>query len=252
MMKKNFFVAALLLLGTATYAQVGINTTNPRATLDVVAKIPSGASNANIKDGIIVPNVDRGRAKAMGDNTTPRVTESTLIYINNVSTGSATGSAINVTAPGYYYFDSQASPSPGLWQALRPANVDLNGFQLVIPPHNQFTADFSNHSNSNFDSDGWWIISKSSVNSASNRPARMTIVYEYQGVVFNINKLYPQLTAGNNASFPDAYTANMINIANNGTGGKTRLTVSIVRTDNLVSNWEGTFYLNALLARKIN
>ncbi|HCA05954.1 hypothetical protein [Chryseobacterium sp.] len=247
---KTISAAATLCWFASMNAQVGINNSTPKATVDITARTPVGVSNPNLKDGILIPNVDRARAQAMGNNSSPAVPESTMIYVNNITTGTATGSAINISAPGYYYFDPAALPSPGIWQALRPTNVDLYGFQVKIPPHNQYAADFSNHSVSTYDNDNWWVISKTSVNTTGGQPARMTIIYEYQGSALNITNLYPQLTAGNNSSYPDVYTANIISIANTG-AGKTRLTVSVVRAESL-SNWQGIFYLNALFARKIN
>nr|WP_315027493.1 hypothetical protein [uncultured Chryseobacterium sp.] len=253
-MKTKFRFTAAIILACPLFssAQVGINTTAPRATVEMIARIPTGTTTPQIKDGLIIPNIDRARAQAIGDNTTTLTPFSTLVFVSNVATGSAAGSAANITTPGYYYFDTAALPAPGLWQPIRPTNVDLYGAQLRIPPHSQYTADFTNHSNTGYDSDNWWVISKSSVNFTTNQTARMTIVYEFQGTPFNINNLYPQLTAGNNSGFPDIYTANVVALANNGTGGKTRLTVSVGRVDSSASNWQGTFLLNVLLARKLN
>lgn len=249
-MKKKYS-SLFLIINVATYAQIGINNSNPKTTIEVTALYPTGITNPQIKDGIIIPNIDRARAQAIGNNTNPVTPLSTLVYINNVVTGGATGSAINITAPGFYYFDTLALPAPGLWQPIRPTNIDIYGTQLIIPPHKQYIADFSNHSNATYDSNNWWVISKTSVNSATDQPARMTIVYEFQGTPFNINNLYPQLTAGNNSSYQDVYTANVISINNNGSNGKTRLTVSIARVDSYTGNWAGTFLLNTLLARKL-
>ncbi|ASE61849.1 hypothetical protein CRN76_10470 [Chryseobacterium indologenes] len=253
-MRKNLIITtALILYGTdLTNAQVAINNTSPKATLDITAKNATGTTNPNIKDGILIPTLDRARAQAIGNNSSPAVTESTLIYVSNTTTGTNTGSAINILVPGFYYFDSNTLPAPGVWQAIRPSNVDLFGFQVKIPPHNQYVSDFSNHSNTSYDNDNWWVISKSSSNAVTNQPARMTIVYEYQGTPLNLTNLYPQFTAGNNSGFPDVYVINIVSILNNGTGGKTRLTVSIARSDNFNSNWQGTFFINSLFVRKIN
>lgn len=152
----------------------------------------------------------------------------------------------------------------------KPSNVEIYGAQLTIPPHSGSSApiaDWTNHTNSSFDTgtgtDAWWIISKSSVasafgtanaNSGFTNSSRMTLVYEYQGAPFNVTNMYPILTAGNNSSFPDVFTASFVSLAN--VGGKTRLTVSVARVDFMgtnagnSSNWAGTFLLNVLLARK--
>ena len=151
-------------------------------------------------------------------------------------------------------------------------NVEIYGTQVKIPPHAAAltpVADWSNHTNSSYDtsnpndsSDTWWIISKSSVSavmsSNSSSASRMMIVYEYQGTPFNLTNLYPILTNGNSSSYPDVYSPSFISLANNGTSGKTRLTVSVTRVDLIstnaanLSNWAGTFLLNLLLARRTN
>lgn len=76
----------------------------------------------------------------------------------------------------------------------------------------------------------------------------MQIIYEYQGTPFNLNKLYPLFTAGNNTNYPDTYLVNFIDISNS--TGKTRITVVVNRIDNLntsTANWAGTFLINFIL-----
>nr|WP_315035681.1 hypothetical protein [uncultured Chryseobacterium sp.] len=95
----------LLLLGIISFsfvdAQVGINTPSPSATLDVVAKNAAGTST-NV-DGVLMTRVDRQRAQVMTGTPT-----STLIYVNNITTGTQTGTAINIDAVGYYYYNGTA------------------------------------------------------------------------------------------------------------------------------------------------
>lgn len=96
-MKKTIIISTLLLSGFA-FSQVGVHTPDPKATFDITAKNATGTSAA--PEGILIPRVDRQRAQFMIG-----VRASTLIYINSVDTGSQTGTAINIDAPGYYYFD---------------------------------------------------------------------------------------------------------------------------------------------------
>ncbi|MCT2406778.1 MFS transporter [Chryseobacterium antibioticum] len=71
-------------------------------SLDTTAKNATGTStNA---DGILIPRVDRQRALSMTS-----VEPSTLIYVNNISTGTTTGQASNIDAIGFYYFDGSTS-----------------------------------------------------------------------------------------------------------------------------------------------
>ena len=82
-MEKKLLPLAAILLGSIMFGQVGINTTAPKSTLDIIAKTPTGSTtNA---DGVLIPRVDRQRALSMIS-----VEPSTLIYVNDVSTGSAT------------------------------------------------------------------------------------------------------------------------------------------------------------------
>ncbi|KYH06727.1 hypothetical protein A1704_23220 [Chryseobacterium cucumeris] len=101
-MKKSLLPVAIILLGNIMFGQVGINTVSPKSSLDITAKNPIGTST-NV-EGILIPRVDRQRALSMTS-----VESSTLIYVNDISSGTATGQASNIDAVGFYYFDSSAS-----------------------------------------------------------------------------------------------------------------------------------------------
>ncbi|HCM35408.1 MULTISPECIES: hypothetical protein [Chryseobacterium] len=101
-MKKSLLPVAIILLGNIMFGQVGINTVSPKSSLDITAKNPIGNSS-NI-DGILIPRVDRQRALSMA-----LVEPSTLIYVNDISTGTVTGQASNINAVGFYHFDGSTS-----------------------------------------------------------------------------------------------------------------------------------------------
>ncbi|SHG70371.1 hypothetical protein SAMN05421866_1271 [Chryseobacterium oranimense] len=94
------------------YAQVGINTTTPAATLDVTAKNTTGTAT-NV-DGLLIPRVDRQRAQSMASIPT-----STIIYVNSIATGTQTGTAANINAVGYYSYDGS------VWVKINTGN-DVN------------------------------------------------------------------------------------------------------------------------------
>ncbi|PTT25383.1 hypothetical protein DBR28_18110 [Chryseobacterium sp. HMWF028] len=100
-MKKLFLMVAWVS-SSAVSSQVGVNTHIPNATFDIKAKNATG-SMTNV-DGLLIPRVDRERAMNMS-----LVKASTLIYVDNISTGTATGQASNVVSTGFYYFDETLS-----------------------------------------------------------------------------------------------------------------------------------------------
>ncbi len=97
-MKKGLLIIVFGVFASLTYAQVGIGTENPKATLDVTAVNATGTSTD--VQGVLIPRVDRERAQSMKD-----VEKSTMIYVNSVATGSQLGTAINIDAEGFYYFN---------------------------------------------------------------------------------------------------------------------------------------------------
>ncbi|WP_294222439.1 hypothetical protein [uncultured Chryseobacterium sp.] len=100
-MKKQLLSIAILAFTATAYGQVGINTTAPATTLDITAKNATGTTTA--VDGLMIPRVDRQRAQSMSS-----VPTSTMIYVNDISTGAASGIAANIDAVGFYYYNGIA------------------------------------------------------------------------------------------------------------------------------------------------
>jgi hypothetical protein len=109
MKKKLLF--GIMIIPLFTYAQVGIKNTYPASTLDITAKNATGTST-NV-DGLLVPRVDRQKAQSMTS-----IPISTLIFVNDVSTGTQTGTAIDMDAMGYYFYNGTS------WTKLNP-NVTI-------------------------------------------------------------------------------------------------------------------------------
>lgn len=97
---KRFQLSTIFLLAgiSVATAQTGINNNTPLSTLDITAKNSTGTTT-NV-DGVLIPRVDRERAQSM-----TAVPTSTLIYVNSIATGTLAGTAVNIDATGYYYFN---------------------------------------------------------------------------------------------------------------------------------------------------
>ncbi|SFN74396.1 hypothetical protein SAMN05421594_4079 [Chryseobacterium oleae] len=242
-MKKNVFTLFIAMLSGIAYCQVGINTARPQGVFHVdaakdnpstVVTPPTTAQQLN--DVIVTSSGNVG----VGINApTEKIDVQGNIRVREPLNGS------NVID----FPSAVVMKADGTLGTTKASNVSLQSFQLKIPPHNQFTADFNNHSNTAYDSDNWWVVQKTSFNSSSTAPAKMTIVYEYEGPAFgNASNIFALLTAGNNAGFPDVFVASFISLQT--VAGKSRLTVTIARTDHFYNAWAGTFLLNTLLAIK--
>jgi hypothetical protein len=116
-MKKQLLSIFTLAFGVFAFGQiVGLNTPNPTATLDIVAKNATGTST-NV-DGLLIPRVSRERAFSMIS-----IPNSTLIYVNNMA-GPQSGITANIDAVGYYYFDGAA------WAKLNPSSSPTSSVNI--------------------------------------------------------------------------------------------------------------------------
>lgn len=115
-MKRILCILLCLFTTFVGYGQVGIGTDVPKTMLDVKA-----TNTPNIVDGILIPRISKQRASEMNN-----VEESTLIYIDDISTGPNTGAVEFVESTGYYYFQG------GQWVNLPNKNevIKLNFWKL--------------------------------------------------------------------------------------------------------------------------
>lgn len=99
-MKKNFLILSLLLISLQMFSQVGINTTEPKATLDVVGK----PLETNVLDGLIVPRITAPQLKAKSYTSEQK---GAIIYVTENFTDSslATGQVEWVKSVGLYEFN---------------------------------------------------------------------------------------------------------------------------------------------------
>ena len=96
-MKRLLFILLMTGFSLSGFSQVGINTTNPNAQLDIKSSNQAAPSNT---DGILIPKID---AFPVVNPTTAQ--ESMLVYLNMVSAGKQ---------PGFYYWDNATTSWKGL------------------------------------------------------------------------------------------------------------------------------------------
>ncbi|WP_139785456.1 hypothetical protein [Chryseobacterium phocaeense] len=99
-------LVGLSAVSKAQQGRVGINTTTPSATLDVVANTTDNAR----PDALLVPRMSRAQLEAKngayadGSAGTPSAQNGALVFVNGLG-GLGTGKTVNVTATGFYYYD---------------------------------------------------------------------------------------------------------------------------------------------------
>lgn len=105
-MNKTIFSILFILTSTVMHSQVGINTSSPNATLDVVKNTTAPTS---AKDGIIPPKVSKLELSSKVTNTYSTLQIGAIVFIDNISGTLGTESSIaqvaQIDAVGYYYFD---------------------------------------------------------------------------------------------------------------------------------------------------
>ena len=103
---KITILSFLVLFPAFAFSQVGINTTSPKATLDVVAK----STDATTVEGIIAPRLSGNELKAK--DALYGVNEKGALIYATAAASPTTTKTTNVTTAGYYYFDGS------VWQAF--------------------------------------------------------------------------------------------------------------------------------------
>jgi hypothetical protein len=99
MKKLLLLYAAFLAASFTSIAQVGVGTTSPKATLDVVGN----AAEAATVDGLIPPRLTADQLIAKTDYTVDQT--GAIVYVSLAPTGATTDTTENVVVKGYYYYD---------------------------------------------------------------------------------------------------------------------------------------------------
>jgi hypothetical protein len=96
----KIFITIFSLAFVTIYSQVGIDTTEPKATLDVTAK-PADLSKI---DGIIAPRLSGNELKSKDGLYGPNQ-NAAFVYATSAASPT-TAKTVDVTKSGYYYYDS--------------------------------------------------------------------------------------------------------------------------------------------------
>lgn len=137
------------------FGQIGINTSTPHATLDIVAKNNSG----NSSEGVIAPRLAGDILQTAATNAVYGTSQDGAIVYVTAPTATLTGQTTNVDAKGYYYYDSSKNQwikmfftmpavnngitlggsNIGLGGALSKfTQIDLNNFNLAFSGNGNF------------------------------------------------------------------------------------------------------------------
>lgn len=110
-MKKTIFFLHFFAVSFISFSQIGINTSAPNASLDVVGN----PTNVTITDGVIIPRISGNELKAKDALYTSSQT-GTLIYVTGAASPTST-KTIEVTAAGLYIFNGT------IWKSYSDINI---------------------------------------------------------------------------------------------------------------------------------
>lgn len=119
MIRQKLLIISSTLLGALAFAQVGINTESPQATLDVVAKKGSQAA-----DGILVPRVSASDLSGK-DSVYGTAQNGALVFVTSGSGSTDKTSAI--TGSGFYYYDAPTSK----WKTAGGSTSSTSNFTVT-------------------------------------------------------------------------------------------------------------------------
>lgn len=126
-MNKTIITIVSMMVGTTIFAQVGINTTSPHATLDVAKNLIEPTS---AKDGIIPPKISKNELANKDTSTYTATQTGAIVFVNSIATPTGTLESVsqvdNINKIGFYYFDGTINKWNYLDTNTNPGNIYLN------------------------------------------------------------------------------------------------------------------------------
>lgn len=95
------------------FAQTGINTESPKATLDVTAK-----KKVLTIDGLLPPRLTLAELTEKGNTLYGMEQDGAIIYITDASGGDKLSQRENIQSKGLYIFDAEEANKEGRWMCL--------------------------------------------------------------------------------------------------------------------------------------
>lgn len=125
---KNIYIILNLFLSTLIFAQVGINTQTPRVSLDIDVRRTSNVIDNTQLIGFQPPRLT---LLELTNNTFVYTADQkgAIIYITNVTSGTRTGTRINIDSEGIYYFDGS------VWKKMISAQSNQLDITSIIDPN---------------------------------------------------------------------------------------------------------------------
>ncbi|AZA85000.1 hypothetical protein C1637_22230 [Chryseobacterium lactis] len=138
---KKFLLTATMLVCLSAFSQaqqgrVGINTTTPNATLEV-AGFPTDATRP---DALLIPRLTRAQLAAK-DAVYVAAQNGALAFVTTID-GTVTAKTTNVTAVGFYYYDTVSSTWKTLGGGAAPAAFRLNLGQAAATNYDWTNSNF--------------------------------------------------------------------------------------------------------------
>ncbi len=128
MKKRPILLLVLVALSSFAYAQVGINTTTPKSSLDVSGKTDTlGNLLSTDITGLQAPRLTRSQLTDKGDTLYGADQTGAMIYITDISGGDVLSQRVNITTVGYYYFDGNVWQKISMGNAIAATNWSLAG-----------------------------------------------------------------------------------------------------------------------------